>query len=538
MYTKNGTRRSHFINDETPINLTVSEMLKNGLQLKNGGCPYWKYSLPKYEPLEGNGGSIKDAYALGLWLADGSKNSGEITKPYQEVWDKLESIGWETSWGKTKDIITATVKGLFKVLKKYNLRHLGSKERYIPNECFYWSVDARRELLSGLLDGDSECSLSGSVVYSSSSKQLAIDVQRLARTLGIQVSAINIKKAIFNGKRYDDSYRFSLSVTEDLLTIKHRKGRALKTRNNIKKSIVSIEPAFEGEAMCIAVDAEDNLYLTEDYILTHNTGFFSALVQSIDEEATKNIGDISKPDTALALSTGTLIGNFDEGVKLGKKENEEVKEFVARTSDTIRAPYGRTHKTYKRRWICGMTENNFDALTDVTGNDRYWVVEVSKMVDFKWLEENREQILGEAYARAKRGEEYIMPDKKYANEIQNRHRQVHPWEETILHWLLDQQEYLDNPSEYTLKGVELWTEALKGSEESFPRMDFNQRRDLSNAMKALGFVNSTKWLDGKNIRVWKIQPGSEDTHQQRIAEYKERKNDDVTSVSDFDLDDI
>ena len=271
---------------------------------------------------------------------------------------------------------------------------------------------------------------------------------------------------------------------------------------------------------------------------TGKTGFFSALVQSIDEEATKNIGDISKPDTALALSTGTLIGNFDEGVKLGKKENEEVKEFVARKSDTIRAPYGRTHKTYKRRWICGMTENNFDALTDVTGNDRYWVVEVSKMVDFKWLEENREQLLGEAYVRAKQGEEYIMPDKKYANEIQNRHRQVHPWEETVLHWLLEQQGYLDNPSEYTFKGIDLWTKALGGSEDSFPRMDFNQRRDLGNTMKALGFINSTKWLDGKNIRIWKIQPGSEDVHDQRIAEYKERKNDDATSVSDFDLDDI
>ena len=266
--------------------------------------------------------------------------------------------------------------------------------------------------------------------------------------------------------------------------------------------------------------------------------FFETLVQCIDDEAVKNIGDISKPDTALALSTGTLIGNFDEGVKLGKKENEEVKEFVARTSDTIRAPYGRTHKTYKRRWICGMTENNFDALTDATGNDRYWVVEVSQMINFKWLEENREQLLGEAYTRAKRGEEYIMPDKKYANEIQNRHRQVHPWEETILHWLLDQQEYLDTPSEYTLKGLDLWTDALKGSEDSFPRMDFNQRRDLSSAMKALGFINSTKWLDGKNVRIWKIQPGSEEVHQQRITEYNERKNDTVANVEDFDLDNI
>lgn len=261
------------------------------------------------------------------------------------------------------------------------------------------------------------------------------------------------------------------------------------------------------------------------------TPFFHELVKCIDDEAVKNVGDISKPDTVLALSTGTLIGLFDEGVKLGKEKNEEVKEFVARTSDTIRAPYGRAHKTFKRRWVCGMTENNFDALTDSTGNDRYWVVEVSKMINFAWLEANREQLLGEAYARAKRSEDYIFPDKKYANEIQNRHRQVHPWEETILNWLLDQKDYLNEPHQYIVRGIDLWTNALKASEESFYRLDFNQRRDISNAMKALGFVNGTKWIDGKNNRIWKIQPGSEDTHTDRISDFKLIKN-------DFKLDDL
>lgn len=268
------------------------------------------------------------------------------------------------------------------------------------------------------------------------------------------------------------------------------------------------------------------------------TPFFETLVKCIDVDALKNVGDISKPDTVLALSTGTLIGLFDEGVKLGKEKNEGVKEFVARTSDTIRAPYGRAHKTFQRRWVCGMTENNFDALTDPTGNDRYWVVEVSQLTNFKWLEENREQLLGEAYIRAKRGDDYIFPDKKYANEIQNKHRQVHPWEETILNWLLDQKAYLNDPKEYTCTGLDLWVEALKGTEESFARLDFNQRRDVSSAMKALSFVNSTKWIDGKNTRVWKIQPGSEDVHIARISDFQQMSNDFKLSDLDIDLTDI
>lgn len=268
------------------------------------------------------------------------------------------------------------------------------------------------------------------------------------------------------------------------------------------------------------------------------TGLFSCLTACIDDDATKNVGDISKPDTVLALSTGTLIGLFDEGVKMGKKENEEIKEFVARTADTIRAPYGRAHKTFKRRWVCGMTENNFDALTDATGNDRYWVVEVSKMIDFIWIENNREQLLGEAYARAKRGENYIFPDRKYANEIQNRHRQVHPWEETILNWLLDQSSYINNPAEYDCSGAEIWSKALGGTEDGFARLDFNQRRDMSNSLKALGFVSTTKRVGGKSIRVWKIQPGGEDIHNDRISDFKERRDDRKVDDLDIDLGDI
>ncbi len=268
------------------------------------------------------------------------------------------------------------------------------------------------------------------------------------------------------------------------------------------------------------------------------TPFFQTLVKCIDNDAVKNVGDISKIDTVLALSTGTLVGLFDEGVKLGKEKNEGVKEFVARTADTIRAPYGRAHKTFKRRWVCGMTENNFDALTDSTGNDRYWVVEVSKMINFEWIEANREQLLGEAYARAKRGEDYIFPDRKYTNEIQNRHRQVHPWEETILNWLLDQKAYVADPVSYDFTSLDIWKEALKNSEESFGRLDFNQRRDMSNSMKALGFVNSTKRVDGKTARIWKIQPGSEDVHADRINDFKQMKNDFKLDDLDINLDDI
>ena len=38
-----------------------------------------------------------------------------------------------------------------------------------------------------------------------------------------------------------------------------------------RRYIESIEPAGTEEAVCIRVDAADSLYVTEDFLLTHNT---------------------------------------------------------------------------------------------------------------------------------------------------------------------------------------------------------------------------------------------------------------------------
>ena len=255
------------------------------------------------------------------------------------------------------------------------------------------------------------------------------------------------------------------------------------------------------------------------------TPLLTVLTEPIDKSATKIVtDDVSDDDTVMPLCTGTLIANFDEGASMTKKGNEEIKAFVGKNEDVIRPKYGRKHKTYQRRWVAAMTENNFDALTDVTGNDRYWVVEVNEMVNFKWLEENREQLLGEAYARAKQGDEFIMPDKKYANELQNRHRNIHPWEERTMNWLLDQQSYIDNPMEFSVKIEDVWVEALELPMSEYRSIKFHEKRDLFNAMKALSFTGKVKKIDGKSVRVWSPQKGTNDKHEYRISDYINNKH--------------
>ena len=49
----------------------------------------------------------------------------------------------------------------------------------------------------------------------------------------------------------------------------------------VRRSFRSIEPTGEAEVRCIAVEAEDQLYVTKDYIVTHNTKVAARVAQGI-----------------------------------------------------------------------------------------------------------------------------------------------------------------------------------------------------------------------------------------------------------------
>jgi phosphate starvation-inducible PhoH-like protein len=57
-----------------------------------------------------------------------------------------------------------------------------------------------------------------------------------------------------------------------------RKGRKYNSYRKPYRAIVSIEPAGEEEVRCISVAASDHLYVTEQYIVTHNTTFAAGAI--------------------------------------------------------------------------------------------------------------------------------------------------------------------------------------------------------------------------------------------------------------------
>lgn len=104
--------------------------------------------------------------------------------------------------------------------------------------------------------------------------------------------------------------------------------------------------------------------------------------------------DFQDKDAALNLQ-GIWICELSELATIYRSANEQAKAFITRQTDKVRPPYGHRRVDFPRSTIFLGTTNARDYLTDVTGNRRFWPVEITRC-DFKALEQDRDQLLAEA----------------------------------------------------------------------------------------------------------------------------------------------
>lgn len=175
-----------------------------------------------------------------------------------------------------------------KILKELKLHGLKSPVKFIPEDYKYSSVTDRIELLRGLMDTDGSCNKQGvGAEFSSASKVLAEDVKELVLSLGGKAS-IKEKKITFYKK--DGIKHFCLPAwrvriifqSESLINPFFLSRKALCFKFGTKKKyryIKSVDQVADAESVCIQINSDDSLYVTDDYILTHNTslGFFKAI---------------------------------------------------------------------------------------------------------------------------------------------------------------------------------------------------------------------------------------------------------------------
>jgi len=158
-------------------------------------------------------------------------------------------------------------------LREWGLMGSKSEQKFVPVECFQWSSKDRWALLQGLMDTDGtidkrKCS----ATFSSSSKHLIDGVRRLVHSLGGKASAAAEKQTSCLLH-----YRLTITIRsrEQLFFVERKRARAkpYTTHNPENLRFVSIDYVGDKPCQCISVTHPTKMYVTDDYIPTHNTWF-------------------------------------------------------------------------------------------------------------------------------------------------------------------------------------------------------------------------------------------------------------------------
>lgn len=212
-------------------------------------------------------------YVLGCWIGDGTTNCGRISKPDQELFDRIAGCGYKIgdpppSKGKCP---TRTVYGLRAQLRQIGL--LGHKA--IPPMYLRAGYSQRLELLRGLMDTDGHWNVKRhQAVFTTTDKALAHAVRELACSLG-QRAIVHATTQTGFGVTVE-AYQVTFTPVGGLnpFALSRKAGRVHVPTDKFsrRRVIVAVEEMPTVPTQCIAVNSPDRTYLcTESMIPTHNT---------------------------------------------------------------------------------------------------------------------------------------------------------------------------------------------------------------------------------------------------------------------------
>jgi len=271
------SRNNRVVKDLTPDGYSVLSTEQIVERNRSGDGRRRQFEIPMHGPVTfrcGNGEGL-DPYVLGVWLGDGSKRSGRGSWRDAEIDAEIVDRGYEVR--RSLNGKEVTVLGLAGHLRALGLLVLGSPERYVPENYRTASPKRRREILGGLMDTDGCIGKDSSMEFDSTSRRLAEDVVWLARSLGGNAHIGSVKKTWYKDKAGNrvaclDCYRVSLALPFNPFRVGHKSARWKKPQDRYLTRYIS-EIVSDGaeDAMCIEVEHESACYLTNDFIVTHNS---------------------------------------------------------------------------------------------------------------------------------------------------------------------------------------------------------------------------------------------------------------------------
>jgi len=321
------------------------------------------FELPMVAPVEFEPEQVPiDPYALGLLLSVGcitTTTTPSFRTMDEELAASLEGLlpGIELLskgngtyvlrhiYGHRGGVIVSNPVAL--ALRELGLAGTNSSTKFIPDQYLVTSSAARLAILQGLLDTDggpvTQTGRTCRIQYTTCSPRLRDDVVFLVRSLGGVAYwrtwlAEGRKPGFANGRPVpyrSDAYALEIRLPEGIQPFRLERKKKLYEGHGAgrpMRMIDSIEPAGEAECVCIAVSAEDSLYVTEDFLVTHNSLNDAFIV--LDEAQNTSPEQMKMFLTRLGFGSKMIVTgdvtqvDLPSGTKSGLKVVQEILEGI------------------------------------------------------------------------------------------------------------------------------------------------------------------------------------------------------------------
>lgn len=303
-------------------NKTTLEMIESGLKYSGRGC--YKFKIPNItKPVVFHISETLDIdpYVIGCFLGDGCCKERQLTisSADEELVSEISKLIKAENYCKNSDTNYNWTFLLPKEKRTYynnieNTKFItdnffnsyqselccGAEEKRVPFKYKYASIEDRYSLIQGLMDTDGSINSNDNhrynIRYTSINLTLIKDIQDILYSLGYKSTITTDNRE----EKYTNKICYSLNINipneekYKIFRLSRKKNIALEAKKYPKRkdyskiAIVSIEKMPEQKEMvCIYVDNNEHLYLTNDYIVTHNTTLVKFIIEALDIEQDK-----------------------------------------------------------------------------------------------------------------------------------------------------------------------------------------------------------------------------------------------------------
>lgn len=259
-----------------------------------------------------------DPYVLGVLIAEGSLGTSvrfeqsptlgsEVIERVRTSLPYGHALTTLAGYPSVHNIVATTSEGngVLRSLRELGLMGHRAWEKFIPEFYLRASVADRLALLQGLMDGDGGIDSCGRIQFGSSSEALRDGVLELVRSLGGRATTRTVTGVKYTSPTQHESKdarnAYILASVQIPLNPFHMSAKADRhSRLNAayQRRVMSVEFLGNEEVQCISVSADSHLYVTDNFVPTHNT-----TVQKMP-------GQTQFPP--LSLSRGMMVGRPDQ----------------------------------------------------------------------------------------------------------------------------------------------------------------------------------------------------------------------------------